>query len=146
MDTHEHLSHLRNVPITSKIPLIHANLDTYSTTYIFHIPFTDAKREKVRLQKKEETGYHVKVVKTYMTDEEVQRYLTEYGDRGYNRLPSWLKDEMKGRNLPCSTRQPTELEQWETVADAREHRIVNKELIIADYQDKYIKGRPLTIT
>jgi hypothetical protein len=42
-------------------------------------------------------------------------------------------------------RFPTELEQWETVSDAREHRITNNELTLKDYKDKYL-GKPLTVT
>jgi len=42
-------------------------------------------------------------------------------------------------------RFPTELEQWETVSDAREHRIINKELTQQDYVDKYRKGKSLTL-
>ena len=42
-------------------------------------------------------------------------------------------------------REPTELEKWETVKDAREHRIMNKELTINDYLDKYERGKSLTL-
>jgi hypothetical protein len=40
---------------------------------------------------------------------------------------------------------PTELEQWDTVSDAREHRIMHKELTIKDYQDKYKRGKNITL-
>ena len=114
---------------------------------IFVYPMSNLKRRRVMTFIKRGTiGPQIKIVKPRMTDEEVNRWLLEYGDRGFDKLPSWLKEEMKGRNLTVETRSPTELEAWETVADAREHRIVNKELIIKDYQDKYIRGRSWVIT
>jgi hypothetical protein len=84
-------------------------------------------------------------VKPYMIDEEVKRYLAEYSESGFDDLPNWLQTELKARQLVFEKRQPTELEQWETVSDAREHRIVNKELTQEDYKDKYMKGKSLTL-
>jgi len=84
-------------------------------------------------------------VKPYMTDEEIKRHLAAYDESGFDDLPSWLQSELKVRQLVFKKRQPTELEQWETVSDAREHRIVNKELTQEDYKDKYMKGRSITI-
>ena len=83
----------------------------------------------------------------HMTNEEVVIWLDEYGDRGYEDLPAWLKAEMLARNLTWRPRKPTELEMWETVKDAREHRIVNKQLDLKDYIDKYVKNKDIeTIT
>ena len=84
-------------------------------------------------------------VKPYMTDEEVKRYLAEYSESGFDDLPNWLQTELRARQLVFEKRQPTELEQWETVSDAREHRIVNIELTQEDYKDKYMKGKSLTL-
>jgi hypothetical protein len=84
-------------------------------------------------------------MKPYMSDEEILSALTEYDDSGYDDVPQWLKHELLARNLTFERRQPTELEQWETVSDAREHRIMNKELTIKDYQDKYKRGKSLTL-
>jgi len=41
--------------------------------------------------------------------------------------------------------EPTEREQWDTISDAREHRIMHKELTIEDFQDKYKRGKSLTL-
>jgi hypothetical protein len=40
---------------------------------------------------------------------------------------------------------PTEMQEWETVNDAKEHRIMNKELTIKDYLDKYKNRKSLTL-
>jgi len=85
-------------------------------------------------------------VKPYMSDEEVNRHLSEYGDSGYDDLPDWLRSEVRSRNLLYEKRQPTDIEKWETVSDAREHRITNNELTLQDYKDKYLNGRNFTIT
>ena len=80
-----------------------------------------------------------------MSDEEVNRHLSEYGDSGYDDLPDWLRSEVRSRNLLYEKRQPTDIEKWETVSDAREHRITNNELTLQDYKDKYLNGRNFTI-
>ena len=80
-------------------------------------------------------------VKPYMTDEEVKRYLAEYSESGFDDLPNWLQTELRARQLVFEKRQPTELEQWETVVDAFEHRVMNDELTVKDYLNKYTKGR-----
>ena len=84
-------------------------------------------------------------VRPYMTDEEVKRYLAEYSESGFDDLPNWLQTELRARQLVFEKRQPTELEQWETVSDAREHRIANKELTQEDYKDKYMRRKSLTL-
>ncbi len=81
----------------------------------------------------------------YMSDEEVNQALEEYGNRGFEKLPRWLQHELKARNLTWRPHPPTDLEAWDTVADARVHRITHNELTIKDYQDKYKRGKPFTI-
>ena len=80
-----------------------------------------------------------------MTDEEIKRHLAEYDESGFDDLPGWLQSELKVRQLVFKKRQPTDMEKWETVSDAREHRIINKELTQQDYVDKYRKGKSLTL-
>lgn len=84
-------------------------------------------------------------MKAYLSDEELSAYLSEYNERGFDDLPQFLQDELHARQLPVTTRNPTELEQWETINDAREHRIMNKELTIEDYHDNLVKGKSLTL-
>jgi hypothetical protein len=84
-------------------------------------------------------------LRPYMEDEEVNKHLSEYGELGFDDIPSWLKNEVKARNLIYEKRMPTEMEQWETVSDAREHRIMNKELTQQDYIAKYRKGKSITL-
>ena len=120
---------------------------TLSERYLiitYPMPLNKAKRH-VRVQRNQ-IGSQIKIERPYMTDEEVIHYLEVYGSRGYEKLPSWLKTELSLRNLTWKPREPTDLEKWETVSDAREHRILNNELTIKDYQDKYIHDKPLTIT
>jgi len=80
-------------------------------------------------------------IKPYMTNEEVNVALTEFGDVGYDDLPSWLKHELIARGLQFPKREPTDLERWETIMDATEHRIMNKELAIEDYINHYTGKR-----
>ena len=113
---------------------------------IFVYPMNKSKRRRVMtFDKRGQIGPQMKIIKPYITDEEVNRELEEHGDRGFDKLPDWVKEELKARNLLFQVRQPTELEMWETVADAREHRIMNKQLTISDYQDKYIRGKSFAI-
>jgi len=78
----------------------------------------------------------------YLTDEEIVCYLSEYDEQGFEALPSWLQQELQVRHITFQRREPTELEKWETIADAREHRILNNEKTIKDYMDKYKRGKP----
>jgi hypothetical protein len=82
-------------------------------------------------------------IKPYMTDEEVMKELSQYDEHGFEDLPSWLKDEIRARNLPIPARSPSDLEQWETVSDALEHRITNNELTVNDYINKYKHGKDI---
>ena len=83
----------------------------------------------------------MKKIRPYMEDEEVRRYLRDYEDLGFTDLPDWLQRELIARDLPHEIRRPTDIEKWETVSDAREHRIVNQELSIQDYIDHYTGKR-----
>ena len=84
-------------------------------------------------------------VKPYMTDEEVNRHLSQYSESGFDDMPDWLRNEIRARNLVYEKRTPSDIEKWETNFDAREHRITNKELTFEDYKDKYLKGKSLTL-
>ena len=84
-------------------------------------------------------------VKPRMTNEEVKRHLSEYDELGFDSMPGWLKLELQARNITFEKRRPTDLEQWETVSDAREHRILNNEKTIKDFQDKYIRGKSFSL-
>jgi len=122
-------------------------LDERYTTYcIWTDSFTNEQRKRfTHRPKPNRIGTAMAKIKPYMTDEEIKRHLAAYDESGFDDLPSWLRQELKVRQLVFKKRQPTELEQWETVSDAREHRIVNKELTQEDYKDKYMKGRSITI-
>lgn len=77
----------------------------------------------------------------YMTDEEIALTLLEYDDRGFQDLPPWLQQELQVRKIVFTKREPTEAEQHETKADAREHRLLNNERTLEDFQDQYLHGR-----
>ena len=124
---------------------MHELSEDYSIICIYLTPFTEKQRLSFRKPKPNKVGVPMTKLKPYMTDEEVNKHLAEYGELGFDDLPSWLRHEILARNLKYDIRQPTEMEQWETVADAREHRITNKELTIKDYSDKYKRGKSLTL-
>lgn len=67
--------------------------------------------------------------------------LSRYNEQGFNDMPKWLRDEFLMRVTYLKPRQPTDIEQWETNSDAKEHRIVNKEMNIDDYHAMYVKGK-----
>lgn len=81
-----------------------------------------------------------------MTDQEVLSYLNEYDELGFEDIPEWLRNEMKVRCIFIAPRRATEHEREVTIADAREHRIMNNELVLQDYIDKYKHGKQFTIT
>ena len=83
--------------------------------------------------------------KPYMTDVEVSNALERYEDMGYDKLPAWLKREMDARQLPIHKRHPDDVDKIIAEPDAREHRIMNKELTIQDYVNKYKRGQSLTL-
>ena len=83
----------------------------------------------------------MKKIRPYMEDEEVREALRDYEDLGFEDLPDWLQRELGARDLPHESRRPDDIEKWDTVSDAREHRIVNKELSIQDYIDHYTGKR-----
>ena len=122
--------------------------DSYVTYCIYHTPFTDEQRKQFigKHQHKAKVDLHTMVkLKPIMSDAEIKRHLAEYDEQGFDDMPEWLQTELKARNLTFKKRAPTELEQWDTVSDAREHRIVNNEKILRDYQDKYIRGKSFSL-
>ena len=73
-----------------------------------------------------------------LTDEQIDTTAYHYGHLGYEDLPQWLQGELSTlTTLQRNTRLPSELEQWDTVVDAYEHRITNKEMTTKDYLNKY---------
>ena len=110
----------------------------FSRVCIFTVPFSNKQRHIMKASPKPViVRDDVKIVKPRMTDAQVMRYLGNYGDRAYDDLPYWLKQEMKTRKQPYYCRKPTDEEMFDTIRDAREHRITNKELVVSDYIDKY---------
>ena len=79
------------------------------------------------------------------SDEELMNQLDYYNELGWEDIPDELQKSITSRTLLATKRTPTEQEQWETIADAREHRIMNKELTMKDYMDKYKYNKPFTI-
>jgi|1_EtaG_2_1085319.scaffolds.fasta_scaffold03433_3 hypothetical protein len=77
----------------------------------------------------------------WMTDQEINRYLNEYGDKSFENLPAWLRQELAARNLTWPKRQPTSDEFLESMEDARIHRVTNDELTINDLEDYYERGK-----
>ena len=80
-----------------------------------------------------------------MSDEEVHYQLDIHGEYGFESMPQWLQDEVTNRNLLIPRRKPTNEEKHMTFKDERQHRILNKELTIKDYVDKYKHRRSLTL-
>lgn len=117
--------------------------NNYTTYCIYHIPFSKLQRATfTKRQHKKERDLHTMVkLKPCMSDEEVKQHLSEYDELGFDDIPEWLQTELKARNLVFKKRSPTEREQWDTVSDEREHRIVNKEQNLQDYKDKYERGK-----
>jgi hypothetical protein len=72
-------------------------------------------------------------------------YLFEYGERGFDDLPQSIQQHLLYDGYMPVAREPTEWEMEEAEKDAREHRIVNKELTIQDLIDKYKHGKSLTL-
>jgi hypothetical protein len=81
----------------------------------------------------------------YFTDDQIAFMLLQYDDVAFSAIPHWLQGQVISRNMEFQRRLPTELEMWETVSDAREHRITNNELTMQDYMDKYKHGKSFTI-
>jgi hypothetical protein len=81
-----------------------------------------------------------------LTTQQFCKLLSRYNEQGFSDMPKWIKDQFLMRVTYLKPRQPTEIEQWETVSDAREHRIMNKELTISDYHSLIAKGKHLTVT
>ena len=80
----------------------------------------------------------------YLTDEEVCMHLAEYDEQAFDQIPSWLQQELRVRHIVFGPRLPTDEEKHETLSDAREHRIMNNERTIRDFQDHYKFGKTFT--
>ena len=116
--------------------------DEYTTYCVWVEPIDDEKRQRLIKPKPPKlVATAMKKIRPYMEDEEVREALRDYEDLGYEDLPDWLQRELRARDLPHEVRRPTDIEKWETVSDAREHRIVSKELSIQDYIDHYTGKR-----
>jgi hypothetical protein len=79
------------------------------------------------------------------TDDQLAYELMKYDEVAFSDVPDNIQLLVISRNMKFDRREPTELEQWETIADEREHRITNKELTIQDYMDYYKHGKSFTI-
>jgi hypothetical protein len=123
--------------------------EDYLIYSLLFIPFTPEQRERIHHKTITRTVggkfNMVKKPKPYMTDVEVSNALERYEDMGYDRLPAWLKREMDARQLPIHKRHPDDVDKIIAEPDAREHRIMNKELTIQDYVNKYKRGQSLTL-
>jgi|TARA_Y100000310_G_scaffold272045_1_gene286817 hypothetical protein len=81
----------------------------------------------------------------HFSDNQIAYELLKYDEVAFCDVPRWLREQVIARDMHFPRREPTELEMWETVADAREHRITNNELTIQDYLDHYKYGKSFTI-
>ena len=81
----------------------------------------------------------------HFTDDQLAFELMKYDEAAFSDVPENIRTLIIARNMTFDKREPTELEMWETVEDAREHRITNKELTIKDYLDYYRNGKSFTI-
>lgn len=121
--------------------------NTYTLYCVYCILFTDEQRKDFATRKSpKKVQTTVKKIKPPMSDRAVVNALNKHNELGFDDLPGWLKKKLQIGNINIPPRRPTDMEKWETVSDAREHRITNKELTIRDYQDKYKKQKPLIIT
>ncbi len=131
--------------------LIGCKDEDYTFVFVFYRPLTQEVKEKCKCQKNGLGNglyggdFTMSRLKPHMSDEEVNNHLVEYSDLGFDDLPAWLKAELRIRKLPIPRREATNSEKMATVFDAREHRIVNHELTITDYKDKYMHARSLTL-
>ena len=123
--------------------------EDYLIYSLLFIPFTQEQKERIHHKTVTRTVggkfNMVKKPKPYMTDVEVSNALERYEDMGYDKLPAWLKREMDARQLPIHKRHPDDVDKIIAEPDAREHRIMNKELTIQDYVNKYKRGQSLTL-
>ena len=81
----------------------------------------------------------------HFTDDQLAFELMKYDEAAFSDVPENIRTLIIARQMTFDKREPTELEKWETVEDAREHRITNKELTIKDYLDYYRNGKSFTI-
>jgi hypothetical protein len=114
----------------------------YTTSCVFAAPVT---LPKPTLKSKTDWSKPLRR-KLSLTTQQFCKLLSRYNEQGFSDMPKWIKDQFLMRVTYLKPRQPTEIEQWETVSDAREHRIMNKELTISDYHNLIVKGKHLTVT
>ena len=69
------------------------------------------------------------------------RVVTRHSDDGFDDMPYWLKHMMRAFNITFKRRKPTSQEMLDTISDAREHRKLNNELDITDFEDHYKFGK-----
>ena len=77
----------------------------------------------------------------YLTDAEVCMHLSEYDEMAFDQIPDWLQQELRVRHIVFGPRPPSKQEMVMTIADAREHRIMNNERNIEDFKDHYKHGK-----
>jgi len=77
----------------------------------------------------------------YRTDEDIKQLITQFDEYAFDDLPKELQSTIRSRTITFNRREPTEIEQWETKSDALEHRVLNKELTLEDYINKYKHGK-----
>lgn len=77
----------------------------------------------------------------YHSNEDILRYVSEYDEQSFADMPQWLQIQMQVREFIFGPREPSEVEQFETIADAKEHRIYNNERTIDDFKDQYLRGK-----
>jgi hypothetical protein len=79
-----------------------------------------------------------------VSDVELNEALSDYEEHSFDKIPQWIRKELRLRNLPEFIRKPTQVEMQDTMSDARIHRITHNEKTIEDFQDKYKLGIPFT--
>lgn len=89
--------------------------------------------------------YKPQLVRPEITNEKVIELLDGYDELAFDQLPYWLRETVKARGIVFKQHQPDQVAMWDTVDDAREHRIMNNELTIQDFIDKYTKRQSLSI-
>ena len=129
--------------------LIGCQDEDYHSYSLLFTPFTQEQKERMyrkTVTRKIGGKFNMaKKPKPYMTDVEVSNALERYEDMSYDKLPAWLKREMDARQLPIPKRHPDDVDKVIAEHDAREHRIMNRELTIQDYVNKYKHGQSLTL-
>jgi len=77
----------------------------------------------------------------YLSNQELNFELSEYGESSFENIPDWLQSELKIRNLGWEIRKPTPIEIEEAEDDGFNHRVSHNELTTTDYINKYKHGK-----